>query len=1369
MTEAFMRRAWTDGEACDLPEATLPGLILAQARRAPDAVALRQWDRRLSYGGLAASTGRLAGLLRAAGVAPETRVGICVRRSLALPVAVVGVLRAGGVYVPLDPGHPRRRLDTIVDDAAVRVAVVDNAGRALLDGGGLRLIQVDTADQADPGPGLLEPDPGGPRPGNAAYVVYTSGSTGRPKGVVVTHRTVAGFAAAAARRLTLDAGCRSAGFSALGFDLSVLDLIIPLTQGGAVQFIPDEDRVDPARLERFLREHQVTTLMLPPAVLSLLDPAQLPGIAEVVAAGETCGPEQVARWSVPGSRRFHNWYGPTETTVLATGAELSGSWDRPLPVGRPLPGYRVYVLDERARPCPPGAVGELCIAGPQLARGYLGQPGQTAARFVPDPFSEAPGDRMYRTGDLGRWEPDGVLSFHGLLDRQVKIQGQRVEIGEIEVVLRAHPRVRQAVVDVATDSAGRKQLVAYLAPADGPDAAELRAYVGERLPPAMVPARVTLVAALPLNPSGKVDLAALRRHAADADNAAADTAGRAPVAATGVAGVVAAAWSEAFDSARPSPDDDFLASGGHSLLAMRLVSVLRARTGRQVAVEDVFAGRTLGGMIARVEAAPAAEAERLPAGSAPALSAAQRQMWFVEQLTPGVPVHNVAMAQRLWGQLDRPALRAALRFVATRHEVLRWRIGHSGGVPSVAVDPPADVPLPVDDLSVLPAAEREARLRAVLDHEARQPLVLAAGPPWRARLIRVGPQDHVLAITVHHIVFDGWSWHVLYRDLARGYRGEPAAADPPPAAFADYAARLARREEAGRRQDGSWWAGHLGGAARVLDLPRDQPRPPIQTFRGASSTLEIGRETTARIADLASRIGVTRYAVLLAAFGQLLRRLTGSRDFVIGVPVADRDHVAFESAIGSFLQVLPLRCTIDDELGLAVHARRCQDELAALRAHLSEPLGRIVETLGGQRDLSRNPLIQVLFNMDNFAEVRVELPGLTASPLPPGLPGALFDLTLYPSEHRDRLALRAVYNPDLYQPVRIDALLSAYSQLLGDLTRRPERPARDASMRPPDSGLPGADAPLARWDGPGVVERVRAVALARPEAVAATGPQGALRLRDVTEVSDRVAAAVLAAGVAPGDAVAVLGARDGRLPAVLLGVLASGARWVILDPALPRSVLARALRTARARALICCRAEDGGHLEPGTLPVIDAGFASRPGPERRAAGRLPAAVSAGIPRALLGNDGRPQGDPHSRAAAGALPRLVPGDVRAGRGGPVRHAGRAGPRSAAAGHLHPAGPRRGAVRARAGVAARPGSARRLAAGRTGHRRSPHTPARAAARRRLPGRADPARAAAYRAGGRPGDQLRRRRAAQARAPGPHRQLLRHDGDAAGAGVA
>jgi amino acid adenylation domain-containing protein len=1174
------------------PDSTLHELILLQARQTPGAVALRQWDRRLSYAELTAAAGRLARQLSGAGVGPESRVGICARRSLALPVAVLGVMLAGGAYVPLDPGHPRRRLEAILADAAIEVAVVDDAGRALLDGAGCHLVHVTSARRADRGTAGREA--GGARPGNAAYVLYTSGSTGRPKGVVVTHRNAVAFTAAVCERLVLDENSRSAGFAALGFDTSVFDFIIPLTRGAAVQFIPDEDRIDPARLQRFLREHQVTTAMLPPAVLPLLDPLRLPELAHIFVAGEPCGPEQVVRWSAPPARRFYNWYGPTETTVIVVGAELTGSWQRPLPIGRPLPGCRAYVLDELGRPCPPGTAGELCIGGPQLARGYLGQPGQTAARFVPDPFGDTPGERLYRTGDLVRREPDGMLGYLGRLDRQVKIQGQRVEIGEVETVLRSHPGIRQAVVDVAAGAAGLKHLVAYLAPADAPGLAELRVYAGERLPPYMVPTGVIRVAALPLNLSGKVDMAALRALAESGAQGAGGAGAQGAGGAEGAVPTVAAAWAEVFESAQPGPEDDFLASGGHSLLAMRLVSVLRARAQRHVAVEDIFAGRTVTGIAARVEAAPRIQDEDILAGSVPALSPAQRQMWFLEQFTPGIAAHNVAMAQLLRGRLDLCALRAALRLVAARHEVLRWRIPHSGGVPSVAVDPPADVPLPVDDLSSMPRAERETALRDLLDRAAGQPFDLAAGPLWRARLVRLADEEYVLTITIHHIVFDGWSWHVLYRDIARGYRAaladERPAADPLPATFADYAAWLARRGAADRTRGLSWWADHLDGAARVLDLPRDHPRPPIKTFRGASASIEVGSETTARVRALAARAGVTRYTVLLAAFAQLVRRLTGNRDLIVGTPFADRGHVAFEQAIGLLLQVLPVRLKVDDDATFAEHVRRCGDEVNAVLAHAGEPLGRIVETLGGQRDLTRNPLIQVLFNMYNFAEPRIELPGITASPMPPGLPGSLFDLTLYVSEYGDGLALQAVYNPDLYDPGRIDALLAGYCTLLAGLTARPDSPAGAASLRPPGSDLPGPHTPLPRWDGPGVVERVLAAAAARPGAVAATGQGGVLRYRDVTALSERIAAAVRAAGVRSGGAVAVLGARDGRLPAVLLGVLATGARWVILDPALPSRVLGRQARAARVEAVIRFRREDQAPpVDPAAarLPLID--------------------------------------------------------------------------------------------------------------------------------------------------------------------------------------
>ncbi|MFB9674429.1 amino acid adenylation domain-containing protein [Streptosporangium vulgare] len=1197
--------AWTAGPSHIAPAARLCDLVAAQAARTPSAPAIRQWETSLTYRELIGAATALALRLRALGVGPEDRVGLCARRTPLMTVAVLGIMMAGGAYVPLDPAHPRRRLDEVLDDASVAVVVADGHGRMLLDGCGRPLVEPETSAAtgtvsetyagtvagisaaslteitAERAGGLAaeitditDITGAGPAlPGNAAYVLYTSGSTGRPKGVVVSHASAVAFASAATAHFGLDGTCRSIAFSALGFDVSVLDMLAPLTVGGCVQLVPDEDRTDPARLQRFLEAHDVTWGFVPPALLPLVDPAGLPHLRDLITAGEPPGPEQVARWSA--HTRFHNWYGPTETTVCVVGTELSGTWERSLPIGYPLRGCHAHVLDEDMRECPVGVPGELYIGGPQVSRGYLGLPGMTAERFVPDPFGDVPGARLYRTGDHVAWQEDGRIAFMGRLDRQVKIQGQRVEIGEVESVVRAHPEVAQAVVDAPGE------LVAYVAPLDAPGLAALRVHCAGRLPVYMLPTRVVRVPFLPLNASGKVDLAALRALPRDASGTPGDTngdtngtanggaAGNGGTAGTpGLAGI----WARVLDAPVPGPDDDFFERGGHSLRAMRLVSAIRAELGRDISVEDVYAARTYGALSSGVENAPPRDAEGSApsSGEPPSLSPAQRRMWFVERLAPDTPAHNIAMAERVRGPLDHGALRGALESVVARHETLRWRIASRDGVPHVTVVPPGEVPLPLDDLSALPHSETalEKALETVLETEARTRFDLARDPLLRARLIRLAEDDHVLAVTAHHIVFDGWSQDVFYRDLSAAYRGDLRG--PAGASFADYA-RWSRERTDGDGVD--WWREHLRDAPMVLDLPRDTPRPPVQTFFGALRTAEIDGETGERVRRLAVRLGVTPYPVLLAAFAQLLARLSGQRDLLVGTPYADRGHVAFESLIGMCVRMLPLRLRQDPEVSFEEHVIRCRDELAEVVSHGDVPLERVVEALRVPRDLGRNPVTQVLFNMYNFAEAKLDLPGCVTEPLPAGLPGALFDLTMYVSERGDGddgYALQLVYNPDLFSAARMDALLAGYTHLLGDLLADPAGAAREARLAPRE---PPAALPV--WDGPGPLDTLHGD-------VVVEGAGRVLGHAELVALRHRTASALRAAGVEPGQAVAVLAARVPELPGLLLGVLATGARWVILDPAHPAPVLARQAAAAGAVAALRCP----GAPPPAGLPEI---------------------------------------------------------------------------------------------------------------------------------------------------------------------------------------
>ncbi|MBA2897859.1 non-ribosomal peptide synthetase [Nonomuraea soli] len=1164
----------------------LHDLITRQAALTPDAVAIRQWERSLTFGELTERAAALAHRLRELGAGPEVRVGVCGRRTPDLLVAVLGVLMSGGAYVPLDPAHPRKRLSAVIEDAGITTVIADEDGTALLAGSGVRLLPYDHGRSAVPPE--IETLPQG-----SAYTLFTSGSTGRPKGVVVSHASAVAFVTMAGAYFDLDEGCRSIGFAALGFDVSVLDVFAPLARGGSVMFAPDADRADPGRLQRFLEEHRVTWGTIPPALLPLLDPARLPELRDLLTAGEPAGPEQVARWSRPGVRRFHNWYGPTETTVCVVGTALEGRWDRPLPIGLALPGCVARILDERLRPCPPGTAGELCIGGPQLARGYLDRPAMTADRFVPDPEGP-PGARLYRTGDLVALDPDGRIAFLGRLDRQVKLRGQRVEMGEVEAVIRAHPGVRHAVADVSEGIGGWQELTAYLAPADAPDVERLREHCLESLPAYMVPSRVVRLDVLPLTVAGKIDMAALRALPAEPAGGGVEqeppAAGHAEelvaAARTEAEELVATAWAEAFESARPSSTADFFAAGGHSLLAMRLAAALRRAFERDVAVEDVLTGRTVAGMAVRAAAAPPLTA-RPPGLAEAALSPIQRRMWFVERLAPGTPAHNIAMAQRLSGPLDVAALERALAVVAERHEVLRWRVPQSAGVPTVEVDVPGPVPLPVRECG-------EAELGEVLDAEARTVFDLGSGPLWRARLLRLAGQEHVLAITAHHIVFDGWSQAVLYDDIARAYRGETA--EPLEASFGGYVRWLGERDGA----DLDWWAGQLAGVPPVLDLPRDRPRPPVQTFEGASVAAFADPGLGTAVRTLAARLGATPYAVMLTAYAHVLGRLAGRDDLVIGTPVADRRDPALAPLAGCLVHVLPLRLRLDGEAAFGAQVTACQERLAGALAHLDVRLERLVEKLGPGRDLSRNPLVQVLFNMYDFAEPRLDLPGVRATPLPPSLPGALFDLTLYVAERDGGYELQAAYNPALFDRERVEALLAGYLRLLGEVVAAPEAAVSSAGLRAGAAGLPESTSPVAGWDGPGLVELVMKRVAERPHAPAIVGESSSL---DYAEVAALAAATCRGVHDTLGrreGVVAVLAARTPELPALLLGVLASGARWAILDAALPPARLAAQAAAAGAGALVACPGtmapQELAHLPVVHPQVAEAAVGLEPAP-----------------------------------------------------------------------------------------------------------------------------------------------------------------------------
>ncbi len=1032
---------------------TVAGLVLAQAERTPDALAVQQGATRLTYAELTAAAWGVAAALRERGVGPESRVGVCAHRTPALVTTVLGVLFSGGCYVPLEPGGPRARRSGIVADAGVSLVIGDAA-----------------AAEFGPAHGIGVPPPATPgvcpaTPGNTAHVLYTSGSTGRPKGVLTTHRNIVAFATGFAGRLGVGPGTRTLGIASPGFDAFTMDVFVPLMAGGSVQLVGSADRADPERLRRFVVEHDVNWGFITPTLLSLLDPADVPGWRTIACGGEPVPAGLAARW-LPG-RRFFNAYGPTETTVVVVTDEVTGIPADPLPLGTPTPNHRAYVVDAALRPVPPGEVGELVIGGPGVAAGYLNRPELTARKFVDDPVT--PGERRYRTGDLARLRPDGRLEFAGRADRQVKVRGQRIELGEVEAALGAHPGVDAVAVE-AVPAPGGTRLVAFLTPASAPSDEEIHAYAGDRLTEAMRPAAIRRLAELPVDSgTGKIDRPALRALAETEP----EPGQLAEPAAPG--SPVEAVWRKVLG---PGAGTDFLRSGGDSISAMRLVAALRAELAADVSVEDVLAGRTLAELTRRVAAAAPLTGAGLTTGHAPVLSPPQRRLWFLDQLAPDAAPYNIAMAFRLTGPLDVGALRRALRAVAERHDVLRWRIRPVGGVPRAECLPPDDVALPV-----IPVAAEAVGDRLAAD--AAAPVRLDREPPWRVRLYELGPGEHVLGFTLHHAVFDGWSQELLCADLTAAYRGE--ALPPLPVSFADYAVWRADRDRRREAVDLAWWTGHLAGAPSTVDLPRDRPRPAVQTYRGASHHQAFPAGVAEAVGELARRTGTTRAGVVLAAFGQLLRRLTGGDDHLVATVVADRQLPETQDVAGFFVDIVPVRLRTGDA-DFTTQVRAGGAELLAATAHPAAPIDRLVAALGVPRDPSRAPLVQVMVNVLNFTEPRLDLPGLRGTWLPVGKPGSPFDLTVYVLEH----GVELLYNPDLFDAGRMAALAADFTALLAALAAEPDRPAATCAPELPRAAVrtaaPGAAgrAPVRVEPAPAVDTTATADTAAVAAAVAAT-------------------------------------------------------------------------------------------------------------------------------------------------------------------------------------------------------------------------------------------------------------------------------------------
>ncbi|MGW1198622.1 amino acid adenylation domain-containing protein [Streptomyces sp. NPDC002536] len=1178
-------REWNATDT-DVPTGTFPELFAARAAELPDAVAVLDEHGSLTYRELDERANRLAHHLRDLGAGRDALVGLCVERSSEMVVGLLGIMKAGAAYLPLDPSYPADRLAYMLQDSGARLIVTQDRLRdGLPQTDAVFVDLVADRERIAERPGTAPEVQASPQ--DLAYVIYTSGSTGRPKGVLVSHAGIGNLAAVQIEHFDVTPGSRVLQFASASFDAAFWEICMGILTGAALVMGAKDTMLPGEPLAAYAAEHGVTHATLTPATVAVLPEGRgLPEAATLVVAGEASTGDLVARWSA--GRRMINAYGPTESTVCATmSAPLSGA--AVPPIGTPIANTRIHILDDALQPVPAGVRGELYIAGAGLARGYHGRPGLTAERFVANPFG-APGERMYRSGDVARWRADGTLEYLGRADDQVKIRGFRIELGEIEEALTRHPGVAQAVVITHNTN-----LLAYAAAAgQRPTAEELKAHLAGSLPEYMVPAAVVVLDALPLTPNGKVDRRALPEPGA-APEQGADDAFAAPRNA--VEETLAGVWADVLGVARVGIHDNFFDTlGGNSILSVRAVSRMRQALGIQLSPRVLFDAPTVAELAARV--APEESVEDAPIPSVPRtgplpMSFGQQRLWFLEDFDPGSAEYHTALGLRLTGELRADALRAAVGDLVARHESLRTTFGVVEGKGVQVVHGELAPEWSTADVSGVAADLREERLRELVRAEVARPYDLQAGPLVRVLLVRVSGNEHVCVLGMHHIVTDGWSTGVVSAELGAFYaaRVQGRDADLPEVTvqYPDFAAWQRGRLEGGGLLDKQleWWRERLAGIA-PLELPTDRPRPAVRSTAGAVYAFEVPAATVAGVRNLARGRGATLFMALTAAVKTVFARYTGQEDIAVGTASSGRGHKDLEQLVGFLVNTVVLRSHVDPQASFGELLGQVKETVLEAFAHEEVPFERLVEALQTERDTSRTPLIQAMVVLQNAPDGGVTFPGIEVADHPVHRDAAPFDLTVEFFEAGEALQARIGYSTALFDEATVARLAGHVNVLLASAAADPERAVSALPMLTDGE----FEQVVREWNEaaqeplPGTFpELFAAQAAARPDAPAVEDEHGSLTYRELDERANRLAHHLRDLGAGRDALVGLCVERSTEMVVGLLGIMKAGAAYLPLDPNYPADRLAFMLQDAGARLVVTQEHLRDGLPETGAVLV----------------------------------------------------------------------------------------------------------------------------------------------------------------------------------------
>ena len=1205
---------WTDDRV------RLHELVERQAHATPDAVAVSFEGATLTYRALDAQANRIARRLQAWGAGPETLVAVLAERCLGLVPALLGVLKAGAAYLPIDPRTPDDRLSWMLADARPVAVLSPRSHVERFNAISIPLLAFDDPRIAAEPSQRLDDGPG--PPGTLAYAIYTSGSTGRPKCAANTHDAVVNRLRWMQQQFELGPGEAVLQKTTCSFDVSVWEIFWPLTAGARVVLARPDGHRDPRYLAETITREQITTIHFVPPMLRVFLEEERSGacrsLRRIVCSGEALPPD-LARACQTRLRAaaLHNLYGPTEAAIDVTHWPCRVDRDGDgVPIGRPIANTRIYILDRHLQPAPIGVPGELYIGGRQVGRGYLARPALTAERFVPDPFGPAPGARLYRTGDIARYRVDGAIEFLERADDQLKVRGFRIEPGEIEAAIGRVPGVAHAAVLARDDIPGDRRLVAYVVPAgtdagpveapppalrgasprrtrDEALAGAIRETLPRALPEYMVPSAIVFVDRLPLTPNGKLDRRAL--PAPQGSGAARDTGSgsRSGIGSTDadapsnhIEAAIAHMWRGLLGVEHLGVRDNFFELGGHSLLAAQVLSRVRAAFGVDVEMRRLFEQPTVAALSRAVVAAgepgsahtmwPAVEPA--PRGADLPLSFSQQRLWFLNQLEPESPFYNVAGAVRLRGALDVPALSHALDATIARHESLRTVFVEGAEGPSQRVQAPFTLDLPVDDLSMLDPDRREAETRARLDTLARRPFDLARGPLVRAHLIRLADDEHLLALALHHIICDGWSLTPLVSDLTAAYGGTPLP--PLSVHYVDFTIWQRRHLEGTRLERLlAFWRDRLLPSPPPLELPADRARSGAQAFRGRTIRRVLGSNARdpagggllEAVRRLGLERGATTFQVLLTAFAALLARYTGETDLCIGMPVANRQRPELEPLVGCFVNTLALRIDAGGSPSFAELLARVRNRSLAAFAHDDLPFERLVEELQPHRSLSTQPLFNVLFVYQNTPTLVFEAPGLAIERVEIDTGSAILDLTLSIEERDGSLHAAVEYSTERFDDERIARLLDHYERLLrGGLDQPAQRIPRitilDATERARIDAWSKTPAPVA--PAALVHAAFETWAASTPARIAIAAGSSQLTYGELNARADQLAGRLRARGAGPERPVALCLDRSADMAIAVLATLKAGAAYVPIDPSTPGTRIAFMLADARPAAVL---------------------------------------------------------------------------------------------------------------------------------------------------------------------------------------------------------